>query len=354
MKIQISNVVKKLPAGIQNYLPLIQETAAELNTEVYLVGGPVRDLLLKRSHIDLDIMVRDDGIRFATLLFAKTGGDLTTYRERLTATIALPDAGHIDIATMRTEVYDRPGALPRVEATSDINRDLSRRDFTINAMAVLLTADGKADLIDPFKGHEDLTSSLIRFLHPKSFVDDPTRIYRAIRFEVRFGFMMEDHTLKALKTAVSGNALKTVSGQRCIKEINLYLVEQDPFPFISRAYELGVLHGIVSDRQALDGIQGSFDRIKKEKKLTPETRQCLLFASLFLHLGTSEITNLAGIFGMTRKQRNTILDTKLLMHVLKTDPSRFETIIRRYGDHARQLAYIITDNKLLLPYIGRQ
>ena len=354
MKIRIGNVLKKLPAEIQAYIPIIKQTADELGTEVYLVGGPVRDLLLKRNHIDLDIMVKDDGIRFATLLAGRTGRNLTVYRERLTATVELPDNGHIDVATMRTETYDHPGVLPRVEATSDITRDLSRRDFTINAMAVQLNAGDQAELIDPFNGHDDLTLSLIRFLHPRSFIDDPTRIYRAIRFEVRFGFKIEDHTLKALKTAVSGNALKTISGQRQVKEFNLYLREPNPFLFINKAYELGAMAGIVSDHKALESIKKMFDKIMKEKNLNGENRRCLLFASLFLHHDTNEITNMAGHFGMTKKQRSTIIDTKLLMNILREDPSRLNSIIKRYGDHARMLAYIITDNKLLLPYISQQ
>ncbi len=351
MKIHIGNILGKLRSNVQEYIAIIEKTAAELKTEVYLVGGPLRDLLLNRDNIDIDIVVKDDGIEFATLLVNKTGGVLSLYKERLTASISLQDNLHIDIATMRTETYDHPGALPRVQPTSDIVEDLSRRDFTINAMAVRLNTNGEEDILDPFKGYADLTSSIIRVLHLKSFIDDPTRIYRAIRFETRFGFKIEDQTLKAMKTALSNNALKTVSGQRCIKEINLYLAEKNPFPVIKRAYELGVMSNVISDRKALDEIKDIFDRIEKKDKLDQENKRALMLTSLFIHHTPNEITNLSSYFGMTKKQRSTIIDTKLLLNLLKDSPSRLDSIIKRYGDHARMLAYLITDNKSLLPYI---
>jgi tRNA nucleotidyltransferase (CCA-adding enzyme) len=351
MKINIGNILEKLRSNVQEYIAIIEKTAAELNTEVYLVGGPLRDLLLNRDNIDIDIVVKNDGIEFAALLVNKTGGTLTLHKERLTASISLQDDSHIDIATMRTETYDRPGALPRVQPTSDIVRDLSRRDFTINAMAIRLNKSNEEEIVDPFKGYADLKSSIIRILHSKSFVDDPTRIYRAIRFETRFGFKIEDQTLKAMKTALSNNALKTISGQRCIKEINLYLAEKNPFPVIKRAYELGVMLNVISDHKALDEIKDIFDRIEKEGRLDQENKRLLMLTALFIHHTPNEITNLSSYFGMTKKQRSTIIDTKLLMNLLKDSPSRLDSIIKRYGDHARMLAYLITNNKSLLPYI---
>ncbi len=351
MKIHLGNSIRKLRDEVQERIATIEKTARELNTEVYLVGGPLRDLLLNKDNIDIDIAVKDNGIEFATLLVNKIGGVLTMHKERLTASILLSDNLHIDVATMRTETYDRPGALPRVQPAPDIVTDLSRRDFTINAMAVRLHTGGEEEIVDPFKGYADLQSSVIRFLHVKSFIDDPTRIYRSIRFETRFGFTIEEQTLKHMKTALSGNALKTISGQRSIKEINLYLAEKHPFPIIKRAYDLGVMHNVISDPKALEEIKGIFSRIEKEQGLDHENKRSLMLTALFLHHTPNEITNLSSYFGMTKKQRSAIIDTKLLLNLLKDSPSMLESVIKRYNDHARTLAYLITSNKALLPHL---
>lgn len=351
MKVPLEKTIKNLSKEVQEHLAAIVKAAEETKTDLYLVGGPLRDLLLHRNTIDIDIVVREDGLKFAAFLAGRTGGILTLYKERLTATVALSKGLHIDVATMRSEIYDRPGALPRVQPASDIVQDLSRRDFTINAMAVRLSSNPEEELIDPFHGYEDLQSSVLRFLHTKSFIDDPTRIYRAIRFETRFGFTMEEQTLSHLKTAVSGNALKTVSGQRCIKEINLYLAEEQPFPVIRRAYALGVLHDIITDPRALDEIREVFVRIQNEQRLDTQGRKLLMLAALFLHRSPNEITNLAGYYGLTRKQRSAIVDTKLLLNLLKDKPATLDSVIKRYSDHARMLAYLITSNESLEPYL---
>ena len=352
MKIHIGNSIKKLHKEVQEYIAAIDTTAGELNTEVYLVGGPLRDLLLNRDTADVDIAVKNDGIQFAALLANKLHAPLTLHKERLTASIVMPGNLHIDIATMRTETYDHPGALPRVQPASDIVQDLARRDFTINAMAVRLNTAGKQEeIIDPFKGYADLGSSVIRFLHVKSFVDDPTRIFRAIRFETRFGFTIEEQTLKYLKTALSGSALKTISGQRCIKEINLYLAEENPFTVIKRAYELGSMSTVIPDAGALEEIGEIFGKIEKEQRVARENKRVLMLTALFLHHTPNEITNLSSYFGMTKKQRSAILDTKLLLNLLKESPATLDSVIKRYSDHARMLAYLITSNKSLLPHL---
>ncbi|MGB9735803.1 MAG: CCA tRNA nucleotidyltransferase [bacterium] len=354
MKIHIGNIIRNLPEDVQRYISIIEKTALESQKEVFLVGGPLRDLLLNRNNIDIDIVVKDDGMQFATLLVNKVGGSINLYKERLTASILLPDNKHIDVATMRTEVYERPGALPIVKPVTDIVKDLSRRDFTINAMAIKLNTENEEEIIDPFNGYKDLKASLIRFLHTKSFIDDPTRIYRAIRFETRFGFKIEEMTLKAMKHALSTNALKTVSGQRCLKEINLFLQEKDPFAVIKRAHELGAMSDIISDPKALTEIKNIFDSIKDNQFLNQETKRLLMLTSLFVHHSPSEITNLSNHFGMTRKQRNDILDTRLLLDVLKKDHNKLDQIIKRYSDHARLLAYMITKDDSLKQYINLQ
>ncbi len=354
MDIEIKNIYKALPETAKKNLVTIGDIANELNTDIFLVGGPVRDFILGKKSIDLDIAVPDDGIRFATILANRINGDIKVYRERLTATVILPDLNTIDVATLRNETYDYPGSLPAVKPISDIVTDLSRRDFTINAMAIKLNSKTTSSLVDPFNGYNDVHSGIIKFLHNKSFIDDPTRILRAIRFEIRLGFRIEEQTLKALKNAIVSNAHKTISGQRYIKEINLYLDETKPLRFLERAYELGIMTDIIPDRGSLEEVKNIFGKIENEKKIKNEHKKLLLFSAMFLHDTTNEITNKANYFGMTKKQRNTIIDTKLILNVLKNEPGKIESVIKRYGDHAKLLAYIVSDNKILFSYIKNE
>ena len=191
----------------------------------YLVGGPVRDLMLKCPNIDLDITVEGSGIRLAEAFAGlHKGAKLVKYPSFKTATVQLPDGVLVDFATTRSESYVRGGAFPVVKS-SKINDDLLRRDFTINAMAVSINPDGEGKLIDPYGGCSDLLAKKIRVLHDKSFLDDPTRILRAARFKARLGFRMETQTLKLLKSAIKIKVLDTIKPQRYLKDFNKILKE---------------------------------------------------------------------------------------------------------------------------------
>ncbi len=196
--------------------------------KAYLVGGPVRDLLLRRPNVDLDLVVEGSGIRLAEAFAAQhRGARLVRYPAFKTATVHLPGRRLVDFATARKETYVRPGAFPKV-VPSDIRNDLFRRDFTVNAMAVAVNPETWGKLVDPFDGLADLRSKKIRVLHKKSFIDDPTRILRAARFKTRLGFTIEHKTLKLLKAAVQAKALDTIKPQRYSKEFNKILKEEKP------------------------------------------------------------------------------------------------------------------------------
>jgi len=212
--------------GIMKIISIVGKIADELKLPVYLVGGPVRDKLLGISNYDLDFVVEGDGIKFAEALNKKLKGRLTVYRAFGTATISFKKM-RIDIVTARKESYEYPAAYPAVKPGT-IKDDLYRRDFTINAMAIAINRKNFGELKDFYGGFKDLKKGIIRVMYDKSFIDDPTRIFRAVRFSVRFGFKIEQHTKKLIKEAIEDELLGEVNKGRIRKEIELFLKEKNP------------------------------------------------------------------------------------------------------------------------------
>lgn len=197
----------------------------------YLVGGIVRDLLLGKKNLDLDIVIEGDGIEFAQKLASRINSRLICHKQFGTATLHLADHSKIDIATARKETYAFPGALPEV-TPGTIKDDLLRRDFSINTMAIQLNPSHLGELIDFYHGEEDLKNKQIRVLHDLSFVDDPTRILRAIRFKERFGFRWETNTQRLLKEAINQRVFTTIKGPRLFAEAVRLLKEPSPKKYI--------------------------------------------------------------------------------------------------------------------------
>ena len=211
-----------LDKEVAQVIALTGDAAKEAGMRVYLVGGVVRDLLRNEASKDVDIAVEGDAISLASKLKQKTS--VTTHPSFGTATLKIGRI-RIDLATARLERYASPGALPEV-TPGNINNDLFRRDFTVNSMAVSLNEGTFGELIDPFNGIYDIGEGLIRVLHDKSFEDDPTRIWRAIRYEQRLDFQIEQKTLELLRDGISG--LKLISGDRIRHELELVIKEQKP------------------------------------------------------------------------------------------------------------------------------
>ena len=233
-------LLNRMPARPLHLLRQIGRLADERDMAVYLVGGVVRDLLLKRENWDLDLTVEGDGIAFARLVADRYGAGLAVFERFATARLAFPDGLKMDIATTRQESYAQPALLPMVQPAS-IEEDLSRRDFTINAMAVQLNPRQFGRLLDPCEGQRDLQARTIRVLHASSFQDDPTRIFRAIRFEQRFGFSLERATVRLLAQAASRNLIQRLSGPRLQNEILLLFAERNPVRAIARLEQLKLL-----------------------------------------------------------------------------------------------------------------
>jgi tRNA nucleotidyltransferase (CCA-adding enzyme) len=210
---------------------------------VYLVGGAVRDLLTGEPTFDIDVAVEGDGIAFGQALARELGGRAVAHAKFGTAIVVYGDRRRVDVATTRTEFYDAPGSLPHVEQAT-IRQDLLRRDFTINAMAVSLRGEDFGRLVDYFGGLRDLEDGVLRVLHNLSFIDDPTRIFRAIRYENRYGFRMERQTLALARACVEMGLVGELSSARLRDELQLLLDEDRIGDAVLRLADLGVDHAI--------------------------------------------------------------------------------------------------------------
>jgi tRNA nucleotidyltransferase (CCA-adding enzyme) len=258
---------KNRPAHAVALIKQAVTIAGSKNVPLYLAGGIVRDLLLGQTNStnDLDLVVEGDAVGLAVEFAKKTGGKLSVHLMFNTAKIVL-DEWTIDIAMARTEKYAKPGALP-VVTPGTLKTDLFRRDFTVNAMAICLTPDNYGELIDLYGGMQDLDRQLIRVLHKNSFVDDATRIWRAIRYAQRLGFQIEPGTLKLLKRDVP--QLKTVGGYRLRRELELVLKEKEPEKALLRADKLGVLKQLHPSLKADEWLVSKFRAARKSGEATP-------------------------------------------------------------------------------------
>ena len=233
---------------------------------VYLVGGAVRDLLMDEPSFDIDIAVEGDGIAFGRALAQALGGRVVPHDKFGTA-VVIHDGGRVDVATARTEFYDYPGALPAVEQAT-IRQDLYRRDFTINALAVSLKGEDFGRVVDFFGGLADLEAGVLRVLHNLSFIDDPTRLFRALRYENRYGFRMEAHTQGLARACVEMELVGELSSARLRDELEALLSEEEIAGTLNRLAELHLDRAIhphlaagedaVALVEELDGLRARF------------------------------------------------------------------------------------------------
>ena len=236
----IANFLKeRLSKRLWTILQALGQVADQLDLNAYVVGGFVRDLFLYRPNEDIDIVVEGNGIEFAKKFAALHKARIHSHAKFGTAVIIFPDGFKIDVASARMEYYKFPAALPIVEKSS-IKMDLFRRDFTINTLAVQLNPKKFSTLVDFFAAQKDIKEKAIRVLHNLSFVEDPTRAFRAIRFEQRFGFTIGKLTSSLIENAVKMDFFKRLSGRRVFSELRLILEEENPTPALVRMqdYEL--------------------------------------------------------------------------------------------------------------------
>lgn len=254
---------ERFPQEVSDMLRLAGEIADHSGFNAYLVGGSVRDLLRGQENLDLDIVIEGDGIKFAKDLGLRLGARVRTHERFGTAQVLAKNL-KLDVATARTEYYESPAVLPTVE-TSSIKKDLYRRDFTINALAVKLNQKDFGLLMDFFGGQRDLREKTIRVLHNLSFIEDPTRAFRAIRFSERFGFKLSKHTENLIKSALRMNLFDRLSGSRLYEELLLTFNETEPVKAVKRLSENGLLKvihpSLVFDQEMEARFQGVHDTL---------------------------------------------------------------------------------------------
>ncbi len=256
----ISNFMQeRLSQRVLDTLRSVGKVADDSGFGAYVVGGFVRDLFLYRANEDIDIVIEGDGIAFAKAYAAQFKARLHTHKAFGTAVVIFADGFKIDVATARREYYRSPAALPDVEMSS-IKLDLFRRDFTINTLAIHLNTEKFGQLIDFFSAQKDIKDRAIRVLHNLSFVEDPTRVFRALRFEQRFDFNIGKLTASLIQNAVKMGFFKRLSGRRVFAEIRQILEEENPTPAIVRMQDfdlLKVIHpSIVSNKSLVELLNG--------------------------------------------------------------------------------------------------
>jgi tRNA nucleotidyltransferase (CCA-adding enzyme) len=287
--------VSRLP-GMDRLLP-----ALEGLPRAYLVGGAVRDLLRGGHGVDLDLALEGDAAQGARVLSERLGGTARDHERFGTATVQAEGLS-FDAATTRRESYERPGALPAVEPAG-LQEDLERRDFTINAMAIGLSGDELGRLYDPRGGRDDLEAGIVRVLHERSFVDDPTRLLRAVRYEVRLGFALDPRTESLAREAAATGCLGTVSGARVGDELLDLLAEPEAPAGVERLHALGL------DRALHPALRGNAELVAGAALGSVETgADHRLSALAALSLGQSqELRGWLDGLGLRASERDAVL-----------------------------------------------
>lgn len=347
-----------VPPEKQVLLSNIADLAASLNMPCYLVGGFVRDLLLGKPVNDLDIVVEGDAIKLGNKLVEIYGGGLTPHFPFRTAIWQLPSTfdlrpSTLDLITARKETYDKPGALPTV-TPSTIEDDLRRRDFTINAMALRLDGEGLGEILDPLKGQTDLERRVIRALHPKSLLDDPTRIFRAIRYEGRYSFQMDSSTLEQINEETL-KVLHSLSGERLRHEFDLILDEERFAAMMLRVAKLGILDAIHPKMPEFN--QDYADFLEMDAQLDIQAnRRMMGYMLWFMELAEADVILLANRLDFTNELTLAVWAAaqlkRGLVHLTDMRPSEWTYALEKLPLLSIYAVYLISRENSLLSYIS--
>jgi tRNA nucleotidyltransferase (CCA-adding enzyme) len=371
----IANLIKeRFPNFIVQLLNDAGGVADTLGYRAYLVGGSVRDLLRGEQNLDIDIVIEGDGITFANALAERlTNVKVVTHRRFNTAKLIFSKRLHpqvpfdnftVDIATARTEYYESPASLPRVE-TSSIKKDLYRRDFTINTLAVKLNPDEFGLLIDYFGGQRDIKEKVIRVLHNLSFVEDPTRAFRAVRFAERFNFHISRHTEKLIKSAVKLNLFEKLSGTRLYDELVLIFRETEPIESLRRLGHYGLLSTIHPEIRMNKRLQNLIRSIKDT--LTwynllfleePIQKELLYIMALIITVPETDRAKVLQRLSIPPRQARLVHETITRTHHIKTrlktdDPVEIYNTLQPYQLETILFVMAISDDRDIQKSISR-
>ena len=329
----ISRILREVsPSWVQRLIAAAREVADKLGASVYLVGGMVRDMLLERANEDVDLVVEGDGIAFAEALAEALDGRVHPHLPFLTAVITLPDGLRIDVASARTEFYRTPAALPEV-VTSLIRQDLYRRDFTINSLAVVLSGERYGELVDFFGGRMDIQRKEIRVLHSLSFIDDPTRALRAVRYSRRLGFTIAPDTRNLISTALEEGVFERLSGQRLRRELEVLLAEPHPTPALALIADLGLLPAICPAlkwseevQSYLMEVEGQLAWYQLEELGVPPAPWILFLGGLALSAGNGAMNELTERLQLGGPDRELFLSLSAAVDEIKTVADSGESV----------------------------
>jgi tRNA nucleotidyltransferase (CCA-adding enzyme) len=298
-----AKITEQLPVELVHFMQVAGEIAQSRRQKLYLVGGVVRDLLLKRANLDLDLVLEGDAVRLARELTDIKQGKIMTHPRFGTAKLQWSNWS-VDLATARSETYPKPCVLPMVKPAS-IKDDLFRRDFTINTMAIELNPGHYGQLLDLYGGRYDLEHKLVRVLHDKSFIDDATRIWRGLRYEQRLNFQMEPTTLQLLKRDIA--YLDAISGDRIRHELELILKEEYPEKVLHRADELEVLAKLHPSLKVGRWLSEKFKQARSFS--SPDLPSVWLYLALLAyHLNVEENEQLVSYLRLPKSVAQTLRD----------------------------------------------
>jgi tRNA nucleotidyltransferase (CCA-adding enzyme) len=301
---------RALPATVSEALEVVLRLAEEESRTLYLVGGGVRDLVLQRGQVDIDLVGEGSMVSLGEKAALVLAGRWVEHRAFGTVTVE-GEGFRLDLAMARAERYARPGALPKVRPAS-IDEDLARRDFTMNAMALALCGRQRGQLLDPFDGMGDIAGRCVRILHDRSFIDDATRILRAVRYETRFGLSIEEKTLALLKRDLA--YLDTISGARVRHDLLRLLAEDEPEKGLLRCQELGVLAAIHGALRFDDELAAAFRRARRAGQSPPQP--LLSLGLLGTRLSPADAEAVAVRLALSKRQRQALEGAAALAELL--------------------------------------
>lgn len=343
----VANMRALLPPETFSLLKRIGAIADEQKLDIYLIGGIVRDFFLNRPNEDIDIVVEGDGVAFAKTLQRKLGGDVTVHDAFQTATWTTENDLNIDIVTCRTEYYEAPGELPTV-VPSNIREDLKRRDFTINAMALRLNESAFGELLDYFQGERDLKEKKIRILHTLSFIEDPTRIFRAVRFALRFGYELTEQTERLAIDAAP--MLRQISAERIYRELEILFAEGLCLNAMKLLDRLGVW-------QALFAVELTNKTSERLRRFVLHGKSAPFFLLTALVYGQRRWEERLKPFIITVQQRKCIEQLRQLSDIDVSDAQSYGKLhdrLHSFSDDALSMYALLIEQERLIDYVKKR